>query len=279
MLVQLPSGGWNDMSCLETYADRYAPLLNDARLDVEEFLATGAVGRAQRLSAATGQRFNDARLPQFFTGDLDAMVVLIHLNPKAGPTPTWHSSVQSFEDWFSSFRHFGERMNGPDSPRIHKSPFDHKQIRFLKPLGHIDFVPEKKPEDRFTNLQRVIDRKLQLELVPYASNSFSTRGFTPQVLERHLQRILATVVEAPREYVLFCGSVFEPVLGEYVDRWHRFSLRKKNGEMTRQVYRFANLDLPHDGGHVRAGLAPSWAQQGIPMTAYAEELRDRYHAS
>ena len=100
------------MSCLETYADRYAHLLHDARFDVEEFLTTGTVGHARRLTAATGQPFDEHRLPQFFTGDLDAKVVLIHLNPKSGPTPEWHSLVSSFADWFSWFRHFGERMYG-----------------------------------------------------------------------------------------------------------------------------------------------------------------------
>ena len=149
----------------------------------------------------------------------------------------------------------------------------------MKPLGAINFVHEKNPEDRFTNLERAVDHKLQMELVPYASNSFSTRGFTPAVVEAHLRRILATVAAAPRDYVLFCGTVFELVLSRFVTRWHRFPLLKKDGEPTKQMYRFANLDLPYDGGRIRAGLAASWAQQGIPMTAYAEELRDRYHAA
>jgi hypothetical protein len=132
------------MSCLPLYADRFEPFLSDMRLEVEEFLATGSVRRARELSAATGQRFNDARLPQFFGGDLDAEVVLVHLNAKSSDeVPAWHAPVKTFQDYFDAHRHFGARMYGPDSPRTHRSPFDHKQVRFLRPLDVIDFVGDE----------------------------------------------------------------------------------------------------------------------------------------
>ena len=122
----------------------------------------------------------------------------------------------------------------------------------------------------------MVDDKLQLELVPYDSVSFSARGFTPEVLAPHFSRILSTIVTVPRRYVLFCGAVFKPLLSEHVTRWHEFHLRKKDGTRERQRSSFANLLLPYEGGHVRAGLAQSWARQGIPMTSYAEEIRSRY---
>jgi hypothetical protein len=122
----------------------------------------------------------------------------------------------------------------------------------------------------------MVDNKLQLELVPYASASFSTRGFTPEVLAPHLGRILSTIVTARRCYVLFYGAVFTPLLSQYVTRWHEFRLRKQDGTLERQRSSFANLLLPYQGGYVRAGLAQSWARQGIPMTAYAEQIRSRY---
>jgi hypothetical protein len=42
---------------------------------------------AHRLTTATGQHFNADRLPQYFTGDLDAPVVLVHLNHKQANAP------------------------------------------------------------------------------------------------------------------------------------------------------------------------------------------------
>jgi hypothetical protein len=67
------------LSCLHLYAERYASLLSEVRADLEEFLATGTISRARQLTSATGQRFSAKRLPQFFTGNLDAPVVLVHL--------------------------------------------------------------------------------------------------------------------------------------------------------------------------------------------------------
>jgi len=89
-------------------------------------------------------------------------------------------------------------------------------------------------------------------------------------------KVSSTIAAVPRRYVLFCGAVFKPLLGEHVTRWHEFHLRKKDGTLARQRCYFANLLLPHEGGYMRAGLAQSWARQGIPMAAYAEEIRSRY---
>jgi hypothetical protein len=268
------------LSCLHVYAQRYSPLLSEMRADLQEFRVAGTISRARQLADATDQLFNADRLPQFFTGDLDGPVVLVHLNPKQANAPAqssgWQTTVRTLEEYFDACRHFGTRMYGPSSPRTRQSPFDHKQIRFLRPLGVIDFVQEHSRADRFTNLERVVDDKLQLELVPYGSVSFSPRGFTPEILAPHLGRILSTIVAAPRRYVLFCGAVFRPLLSEHVIRWHEFHLRKKDGTLERQRVSFANLLLPYEGGYVRAGLAQSWARQGIPMAAYAEEIRSRY---
>jgi hypothetical protein len=248
--------------------------------DLQEFRTAGTISRARWLADATGQHFNADRLPQYFTGDLDGPVVLVHLNPKQANAPDqvpgWQTTSCTLEEYFNSCRHFGALMYGPSSPRTHQSPFDHKQIRFLRPLGAMDFIQEHSRTDRFTNLERVVDDKLQLELVPYGSASFSPRGFTPEVLAPHLARILSTIVTVPRRYVLFCGAVFTPLLSEYVIRWHEFRLRKKDGTLERQRSSFANLVLPYQGHSVRAGLAQSWTRQGIPMTAYAEQIRSRY---
>jgi hypothetical protein len=268
------------VSCLEVYAERYAPLLSEMRADLQELLDTGGISGARRLAAATGQHFNADRLPQFCTGDLDGPVVLVHLNSKQANAreqlPGWQTTARTLEEYFDSCRHFGARMYAPSSPRTHQSPFDRKQIRFLRPLGVIDFVQDSQPDDVFTNLERVVDDKLQLELVPYGSASFPSRGFTPEVLAPHFGRVVSTIVAVPRRYVLFCGAVFKPLLSEHVTSCHTFQLRKKDGTLERQRSYFANLRLPHEGGYIRAGLAPSWARWGIPMTAYAEEIRSCY---
>lgn len=216
---------------------------------------------AKELASATGEHFNHNEPPLFFTGDLDASFVLVHLNPKqkdvTSNEPAPSLPFESFEEYFDICRHFGARMYGPDSSRIHRSQFDRKQIRFLEPFGVIDFVEEHREENRFTNLERVFDRKLQLELIPYGSDAFSARGLTEGLLQPHYERLMSVITARRRDYVIFCGAVFERVMKRHITQEHRFRLTKADGSQSKGEYRFANLGLPFGGEETRAGLAPS----------------------
>lgn len=121
----------------------------------------------------------------------------MHLNPKQpddtaeryeGPWP-----IETFEQYFDVSRHFGNRMYGIESPRTHRSPFDRKQIRFLRPFEVIDFVGGEGPGAVFTNLERVIDRKLQLELIPYGSSNFDAAAFPSALVSDDFARVLKVI--------------------------------------------------------------------------------------
>ncbi|MEH0825759.1 MULTISPECIES: hypothetical protein [unclassified Micromonospora] len=259
-------------------------LRRDVKTDLADLAERGRVRRADQLSAATGQRFHATAVPQYFTGDLDARLVLVHLNPKqdlAHVAPSAYSGpVPCAEEYLDQCIHFGRDKYGPNSGRTHKSPFDYRQIRYLRPFNVIDFVGDDVSDARWINLERVVDRKLQLELIPYQSVQFSTHGMTPAVLNEHFDRLLDTITAVPRAYVIFCGSVFSGVLQPgWVRREHRFRLAKNDGRLTATMYRFANLVITHGGQEVIAGWAPSYPQQGIPMDAYGSECAARYHSA
>ena len=247
------------------------------RDDIEEFVATRKMQKALDLTDQTRQHFNHNEYPHYFTGKLDANVVLVHLNPRQakndadtyGGTLWW----SNFEEYFDYFQHFGGIRYGKQSGRSHKSPFDHKQIRFLRPFNVIDFVDAANKEDVYTNLERVIDNKLQLELIPYGSESFSTRGFTPDIVRPYMERVLDVVSAYPREYILFCGRIFDDLLQPYVSESETFifKLTKNSGEPSKNSARFARLDLEYKGTKIKAGLASSFAQQGIPMADYGKQ--------
>lgn len=249
------------------------------RADLDD-LRNGSMEKAVELSAQTRQHFNATTLPMYFTGAPDARLILIHLNPKQpniyAPIPNAQLSVPTFEQYWSNHKTFGNQMYGSSSPRTHKSPFDHKQIRFLRPFGTIPFVHEHTADDRFKNLELALDQKLQLELIPYGSATFNSAGFTPAILQPHMERILAVVAASPRDYVLFCGQVFELFLRDFITTTHRFKLVKKDGQPTQNEARFSNLEVEYQGQAIRAGLAHSFAQQGIPMTAYAQRCKEMY---
>ncbi|MBX3449372.1 MAG: hypothetical protein KF777_07425 [Planctomycetaceae bacterium] len=250
------------------------------RRDIEEFVATGSMQQAKALSSQTKQHFNHNQYPLYFNGALDSRIVLIHLNPRHdntyNDTYTGELKHKTFEDYFAHHEYLGRQFYGRTSKRDHKSPFDHKQIRFLKPFGVIDFVEEKSSEDRFTNLERVLDHKLQLELIPYSSETFLTKAFTAEVVKPHLERILDVICACPRDYVLFCGSVFDDIFHDsIVGRW-TFELTKKDGQSTRNKARFSTLRFSHGGDTIYAGLAHSFAQQGLPMEDYGRKCKEHY---
>lgn len=259
---------------------RYGKLFDEIESDLAEFVDAGSMSRAKEVATATGQHLNHNQYPNYFGGDLDAEVVLVHLNPKheddPSPQYTGQFLIKTLEDYFESSAYFGAHNYGPSSPRTHRSPFDHKQVRFLRALGAMEFVEEHTREDRFTNLERAIDRKLQLELVPYGSANFRTHAYQRDALAPHRERILEVVAATPRRYVLFCGAVFESLLGEFVTRRHVFHLVKKDGSTCQARSSFSNLEIPFGGGLITAGLCQSWPQQGIPMGAYGQEVAQRY---
>jgi hypothetical protein len=152
------------------------------RRDIEEFIATGKLSKAVELSAKTGQHFNHNEYPLYFTGKLDAKIALIHLNPKQKDNYAdmyqGTLTLKSFEDYFDYHQNFGRYKYGRTASRTHRSPFDHKQIRFLKQFAVINFVEVESKEDVYTNLERVVDDKLQMELIPYGSDKFSSKDFT-----------------------------------------------------------------------------------------------------
>jgi hypothetical protein len=252
--------------------------------DAWEQLASGGELRgALELATATGELFSAGALPQFFTGDLDARFVLVHLNPKQHDTP-WaqdHPKASSFEEYVLAQRWFGRDHYGPDASAWH-SPFDHKQIRFLQPFGLIEFVSQDQDgrPAALINLERVVDEKLQLELIPYASSAFRTGKLRRilGILEPHHERMVSVIAATPRDYIIFCGSIFEDLLDRHIvdRRPHTFLLKKADGTLMRQTSRFSLITLRTPNGRIRAGIAHSWARQGIPMRAYAEEIKARY---
>jgi hypothetical protein len=265
----------------DTYNVRYKSLFEEMKSDFDEFWATWSVRRARQLTEATGQRFDDARLPQYFTGDLSSRFVLVHLNPVWDQKPLapgdWRATTD-FDTYVETSLQFGTRMYGPASARTHRSRFDAKQITFLREFGLIEFVTEQTKDDRFINLQRAIDRKLQVELIPYGSASFSPSWFTSELLEPHFHRVLDVIATEERDYVLLCGTIFERLLpkGSNVEAVQRFRLIKRNGVPERMESRFANVSIPFEGRTISAGLAYSWARQGLPMASYAKEIVARY---
>lgn len=253
-------------------------LREDIDSDLHQLRVPGRMRKADGLKAESGQHFNATTLPLYFTGDVAAAMVLVHLNPKQADdhSERYVGDIPTADEYIQRNAHFGREVYGPESPRTYRSRFDRRQVQFLREFGVINFLPETDNEAIYTNLERAIDNKLQMEVVPYGSDNFNVSAKLARPLAPHFARLLDVIVSAQREYVIFCGSVFLPLLRSHISSEHQFRLAKNDGTPTKGTARFMNVGIDHNGTRVRAGIAATYAQQGIPMPAYARECAARY---
>jgi hypothetical protein len=210
--------------------------------------------------------------PHFFTGNLSADLVLVHLNPKknknkvSGLYDVEKPKFNSFDEYFDYFSNFGRNNYGKNSERTHKSPFDKKQIRFLKPLNILPFTEN----DIFKNLEIVIDNKLQIELIPFGSENFNYNKVGIKNIEPFIDNILSLIASKERKQVIFCGRVFDDILKEYVSKKkvHEFKLQKTDGTFTKGDYHFIEVEIKHNDKVIKAVIAPQYAMQGMPIEQY-----------
>lgn len=260
----------------EQYAGRYEGLFEAIKADLDDVERLGHLPAARRLRQLTGDHFNDTAYPMYFVGDLDAPFVLVHLNAQQGDLDAerYEGELVTFDDYFRIHRYFGWHHYGPESPRTHKSPFDKKQIEFLRAFEAIEFTG-----DQFTDLERVIDHKLQMEFIPYGSRTFRPRGFDDSATRPHIDRLLDVLFAAPREVVIFCGTVFLRPLKQFVIDDHQFRLTKSDGTQTKGTFRFANLRITRGDRVLSAAIAHTFPMMGLTgslMRAYGQACADRY---
>lgn len=252
-------------------------LVVEAKQDLDDLRSGGEMRRATRLAELTGEELAADVLPMYFTGRFDAELVLVHLNPRLDPERA-RTAAPGLDTYLDEHVRYGHHTWGTDPD--YRSAFDHKQVRFLRPFGLIEFVPNESPAQKRENAKRVIDEKLQLELVPYASREFRTNRFQPQLLAPHFERVLNVIADHPRQVVLFCGSVFDRLLERsgllLARRDHEFRLAKTDGTRSQGLYSFSNLLIDHHGMAIRAGLARQFAMQGLPASAYGQRCAELY---
>ncbi len=241
----------------------------------DEWNEKGFCEEARLLNEGVGADYFDTANPHFFTGDINSELVLIHLNPKRNKQE-WNKKCDysNFQSYWQSYERFGNRHYGKESERTHKSPFDHKQIRFLRPFGMLSLDNK----DKYQNLENVIDSKLQLELVPFGSPDFLYHKIGIENLKPFVDRLISIIGEKQRKYVVFCGRVFEPILSDFiVDKTtHSFRLTKNDGNPTKSDFQVININLEKGNENINACIAPQFAKQGYPVTEYGKKVIELY---
>ncbi len=235
----------------------------------------GTCEDANILNEKIGVEYFDTTNPQFFTGNIDAEVVLIHLNPKRNQDK-WNKkcTFSDFQSYWDFYENFGKNHYGNNSPRKNKSKFDSKQVRFLRPL---EVLPINN-EDHFKNIENVIDKKLQIELVPFGSPDFDFKKIKVENLTPFIENIISLIASKPRKYVIFCGKVFEKLIKDSIksEVKYVFKLDKKDGSKTKRNFSIVNIALECNNEIIKACIAPQFALQGCPITEYGKKVKELY---
>lgn len=259
-----------------------ADLLSVMKRDLDEFHSTGKIERAKALTLTTGMHVNHNEYPEYFFGDLGAKFILIHSHPKQNDNlDTCYQGefkFQNFTDYVIYHQKFGEKNYNESLQSRCKSSYDTKQVHFIKPFDALDLSSD----DDFINLQRVMDDKLQLELIPFSSSSFKVDLVTHDVLQPYTELLLDTIIKTKRDYIIFCGKVFESLLKPYAvkNEDHTFKLVKTDGSLSKNNANFSCLVLHYKGHEFKAGIAHSFAQQGLTgaiMEEYGKKCCELYN--
>jgi len=249
-----------------------------------EWKDNGFCQAAVDLNKAIGQDYFDTASPGFFAGDIEAKLVLVHLNPKRdeidkkGRKLWGQKCEEDFDTYWERHVHFGKLTFGKDVENRKKSSFDLKQTRFLNPFGFFDF--NKEP---FHDLEEVMEKKLQLELVPFGSPNFDFNVVGIDNIEHFIRNLLEIITVCERKYIIFCGKVFkdffQKIFEKYIieEKTHKFYLTTQKGERTKRTYDVINIKLQYDKKEIiTACIAPQFAQFGCPIARYGEKVHELY---
>ena len=206
---------------------------------------------------------------------------MVQLNPKRDkPDIVNYPIYKSFDEYSEYFSNFGEKNYNMNTK--YSSKFDDKQLRFLKKLDVLPFVDEKNESDNKENLAISIDKKLQIELIPFGSSDFDFRKINDlSIMKKHFERTLNLISEYERKYVLFCGAVFRDtdILKGYIkiQKQDKFKLIKKDGSFTKTEFEVINILINYDNKNTKAAILPQFALQGAPVDKYAEKVKELYN--
>lgn len=201
--------------------------------DIAELQSNNEISAAIELSAiikpqdaeSESHRFSTRGVPHYYYGKREKATVVVNLNPgkaakiadkefENAPEEYKRQPINLFiENYHKEQRTYALKTENADS-------FDVKQAAFLTPWedNGIDLPQNPDWDDKETRTvaaKRVIDNKLQLELVPYASAKFDFSSRCVELLFPYVDTILDEIFAQERKYIIFASSKFEHIFKHY----------------------------------------------------------------
>lgn len=183
----------------------------------------GIIKDADALNNAfvTQGQFSTQGLPGHFTGDRNAETIMVMLNPGADAVSANQQlqqeigmlqiSTKTEADFIKTYK-TGKTNFGILS--INKTdPFDLKQAEFLRDWENSGInIPSNFLTDKSNYpmvIEKVLMKKLQLELIPYCSKKFKPTGKNKTLFYPFIETLFEEIFSKERCYVIFAGAFFE----------------------------------------------------------------------
>ena len=232
-------------------------------------------------------------MPGYYAGDRNAKTVMVMLNPGANAKKKDEkykeeirksgidkSSLETFINSYHSRCHTGVEKDLDKDGKIRIDNFDIKQAAFLKDwldsgvTIHADFPCDVK-EDRDLHREvrvNVLEQKLQLELIPYASQKFSSLGSKKLIyLFPYLETALDEIFRInDRKYVVFCSRFFERLFKAYSNEQNKdfqitlLEKKSKSGILNNGKVYCTTVKIVHQGKELIAIIAHTFPNQSLP---------------
>jgi len=245
------------------------------------------------IQAKSGQTsFATRALPGYYAGDRKAKTVIVMLNPgcdvdEANDNLTCDickrsmknaADIDKYHKWCVEYGHID---------RNRKDNFDLKQAFFLHQWKDTGISLPKNLSANPKNDQTLLDakeavltQKLQLELIPYASSSFSFFDKSKiHLVFPFVETMLNEIFSHERNYVIFCSRIFERVLKEY-EKKHAGAIVFK-GTCSQQLEgskitgSCTKIQINYNNKSLDAIIANTFPHQALPN---AYDLMEKYGA-
>jgi len=259
----------------------------DNQGEIQEALALNGLIQAKPWQTS----FATKALPGYYAGDRKAKTVMVMLNPgmdvdKANENLKCDICKRSMKNAgdIAAFHKWCENYGHIDRCRLDN--FDLKQAFFLHKWPKTDITfPANLCTNSKSNKQILLDakeavltQKLQLELIPYASSSFSRFDKNKiDLVFPFVDTLFDEIFSHDRNYVIFCSRKFEHVLKKY-DKKHKgticfkgtYSQQIKSSKITGSC---TKIQIHYNNKSLDAMIANTFPHQALPN---AYDLMEEY---
>lgn len=230
-----------------------------------------------------GSFFSENFKPMYYSGDYSAKTVFVMLNPGAGRDDNFSFAASNEKSQLTNLEHFIEKYifeyKNPGYNRQKIDNFDLKQAAFLfdfkdSGINIPDFFNEfALPNIKLKAQEMVLKNKLQLELIPYFSSTFTGFLDSPkkaknnfEIFKPHLIRTLNAITENKREFVIFGSKQFYFLLNAYNEetnsvKFHEYNSLKIDG--LQKKISFRGVEISYKGKSIKAIIAYTFPRRDI----------------